>query len=248
MGGFYDVTNLPTFRVNNPQTILQQGVNDFRQYQNHQFGIQSAYPDITLLTEGTATVPGETLSLDLVINGCHHIIRTPVYTGAFADGGYGAFDPSLVKRYYVNYLPTALTFNTGNFYPSDYAVASNFGFKSNKTNGYRYYDENGAEVQTLNLSAESHLSSIPKNFGIGATFEIGRGTEIMLMWNDAYTTGQPLTARYLVRNSLDWISAGNNLSPLGDAYDANIAPFESDPTPERVVLAPVQSITPQWFY
>jgi hypothetical protein len=245
MGGFYDVTNLPTFKVNNPQVAIQQGVNDFRQYQTHQFGIQSAYPDITLTTEGTATAPGLTLSLDLVINGCQHIIRTPTNLDAFPDGT-GAFVPSQVRRFYVNYLPSSLTSNTGTFYPSDYAVAANFGFKNNQ--GYRYYDANGVEVQTLQQSAESHLAGIPKNFGIGPTFDIGRGTEILLMWNDPYTAGQPLAARYLVRNSLDWISAGNNLAPLGDAYRANIAPFQSDPTPDRVILAPAQSLSPQWFY
>lgn len=253
MGGFYDVTNLPTFRVNNPQTILQQGVNDFRQYQNHLYGVQNVYPDDRVLdpvTEaGSFANPGVTLTLDEVINGCAHSIRTPIYTGAFAGNGTGPFIPSQVKTYYINYLPTALTSNTGTFYPSDYAVASNFGFKSNKTNGYRYYDENGVEVQTLNLSAESHLSSIPKGFSVGPNFIVGRGTEILLLVNDPYTAGQPKTARYLLRNVYDWISAGQLLGPTGDAYDPTSTGLSGDEIPSGgVIMVPVEFQAQKWYY
>ncbi len=252
MGGFYDVTNLPTFKVNNPQVAIQQGVNDFRQYQTHLYGVQNVYPNDRVLnpnTEaGSFANPGVTLTLEEVINGCAHSIRTPSFEGAFDNNGTGAFIPSQVKRYYINYLPTSLTFNTGTFFPSDYAIAANFGFKNNQ--GYRYYDANGVQVQTLQQSAESHLSGIPKGFGVGPNFIVGRGTEILLLWNNAYTSGQPKTSRYLLRNAYDWISAGLLLGPSSsaDAYNPASTGVTGQEVPsDGVVMVPVEFQSSQWY-
>jgi hypothetical protein len=263
MGGFYETENLGNFVVNNPQVTLQQSSQDFRQYQYHQFGIQSAYPEIVLNQTYSSGAP-RVLTLDEVINGCKLIIKTPAYTGAFIGLNEvpNAFNPAAVKRYYVNYLPSSLTANTGTKYPSDYAVLANFGFKN--FNGFRYYNL-GNPVDTLAAADESHLWGIPKGFGIGPSFDVGRGTEILLLWNNPYKAGQPLEARFLLRNAFDWTSASiaggaGLLAPYtGNAYKPNLAPFQADLVPDPdgeesrqaingVILVPAAQYSAQWYY
>jgi hypothetical protein len=254
--GFYDVQNLGNFTVSNQQISLQQNVQDLRQYQYHQMGIQNAFPENELTITGTAAAPGRTLTLDEVLNGAKNLYFTKDYTGAFLGNGTGAFVPSLVKRYYVNYLPTSIMGNTDTKYPSDYAVIANFGFKNYE--GYRYYTDEFDQNATAENATESHLWGIPKNFGVAPPFRVGRGTEILLMWNNPYKPNQPLEARFLLKNAYDWLSINGLQGPLSQAYNPNLAPYESDPAPDTTLAgAPTNGVlfTPepyglstQWFY
>jgi hypothetical protein len=265
--GFYNTQNLATFGVNNPQIKIWNAIDDLRQFQYHQIGIQNAFPQVSLteldaIDPQSATSPLE-LTLDEVINGAKNLYYTEDYTGAF--DGDNEFVPSQVKRFYVNYLPNSLMQNTNTKFPSDYAVAANFGFKVN--NGYRYYSNELPEGATAENATESHIFGIPENFGIAPTFRVGRGTEILLMWNNPFETPvngvQPLRARYLLRNAIDWLSAGLLKGPGSSAYNPNLY-FPSDPAPQTtypngspiagvptngVVFAPEPyGLSTQWFY
>jgi hypothetical protein len=252
--GFYETENLGDFVVKNPQVTLQQISQNFRQYQYHQIGIQNAFPEYELTETGTKTSP-ITLTLDEVINGAKNLYFTNDYTGAFANGGTGAYIPSQVKRFYVNYLPKSLMENTKTKFPSDYAVLANFGFKNYE--GFRYYSDEFEQNATAENATESHLWGIPKNFGIAPTFRVARGTEILLMWNNPYKPGQPLEARFLLRNAYDWLSCGQLLGPGSNAYLPNLI-FTNDPLPDTtlsgaptngVVLTPEPyGLSTQWFY
>lgn len=256
--GFYNTQNLASFGVNSPQIKIWNAIDDLRQFQYHQIGIQNAFPEVELSETYSPTEP-LVLTLDEVINGARNLYYTNDFTGAF--DGDDEFVPSLVKRFYVNYLPSSLMQNTNTKFPSDYAVAANFGFKTN--NGYRYY-ANELQVQTSETATESHIFGIPKNFGIAPTFRVGRGTEILLMWNNPYKPNQPLEARFLVRNAIDWLSAGLLKGPGSAAYDPSLDPYGDDPVPQTtypngvpiagvptngVVFAPEPySLSTQWFY
>ena len=258
--GFYNTQNLASFGVNSPQIKMWNAIDNLRQFQNHQYGIQNAFPEVELSETYSATEPLE-LTLDEVINGAPNLYYTNDFTGAF--DGSDEFVPSLVKRFYINYLPKSLMQNTNTKFPSDYAVAANFGF--NSTNGFRYY-ANELEEATAATANETHLFGIPKNFGIAPTFRVGRGTEILLMWNNPYVNGGqgPPTARFLVRNAIDWLSAGLLKGPSSSAYNPSLAPYGSDPVPQTtypngspiagvptngVVFAPEPySLSTQWFY
>jgi hypothetical protein len=267
MSGFYNVENLPRFNVNNPQINILMSVDDLREFQYHQNGIQNAFPQFNLTelnaeNPQSASAPYE-LTLMEVINGAKNLYYTEDYTGAFAFNGTGDFIPSQVKRFYVNYLPSSLMRNVDTKFPSDYAVAENFGFKIN--NGYRYYNNELSEGATAENATESHIWGIPENFGIGPPFRVGRGTEILLMWNNPYVNGGlgAPTARFLLRNAYDWLSAGLLKGPASAAYNPSTY-FPSDPVPQTtypngvpiagiptngVIFCPEPySLSTQWFY
>ena len=245
----------------------KKDIDELRQFQNHQNGIQNAFPQFNLTklnnnNPQSATAPLE-LNLMDIINGAKNLYYTEDYSGAFAMNGTGEFIPSQVKRYYVNYLPSSLMRNIDTKFSSDYIVAENFGFKI--TNEYRYYNNELSDGATAENATESHLSCIPENFGIGPPFRVGRGTEILLMWNNPYVNGgqNNVTARFLLRNSYDWLSAGLLKGPKSSAYNPSTY-FPNDPIPETtypngvsiagiptngVVFCPEPyTLSTQWFY
>ena len=255
MAGFYDVQNLGEFNVTNQAIQTQYTVRNLVQNETHQYGIQSNYPDDTVLTQTySATVPLE-LTNEFIISGMTRCIRTPTFTGAFADGGTGAFVPSQVKRYYINYLPTSMMrFDpVTKLFTSDYQIATNFGFSTN--NSLRYYDGNGVEQPTFNNTVdETHLDGIPQYFGVGPNIQLGRGTEVLLMWNLPNGTTYPLRARYLLRNAYDWLTNTTINGPLSDCYNPNLAPYASDPVPSGtanstngVIMVPIANHSAQWY-
>ncbi len=230
MSGFYDVENLGEFSVTNQAVQTQYTVRNLVQNETHEYGVMSVFPNDTVLTQTYSAAEPLTLTNEFIISGMTRCIRTPDNTGAFANGGTGAFVPSQVKRYYINYLPTSMIqFDpVTKFFPSDYQIATNFGFSTN--NSYRYYDASNQELPVFsNLVDETHLSGIPKYFGVGPNIQLGRGTEVLLMWNlPAPSLGYPLTARYLLRNAYDWLTSTTINGPASDCYNPKLAPYQND--------------------
>ena len=73
--GFYNTQNLASFGVNSPQIKMWNAIDNLRQFQNHQYGIQNAFPEVELSETYSATEPLE-LTLDEVINGAPNLYYT----------------------------------------------------------------------------------------------------------------------------------------------------------------------------
>ena len=191
MSGFYDVENLPRFNVNNPQTYVQQGVQNLRAYQSNMIGPQ--YPAHTVTLPSTTTLVNPyVLTFDQALNANQYRFITPDNTGAFLYGGSGPLiSVSAIKRYYVCLVPNTFVNGTTdqNTRQADFAVAENYGF-ANLSDSARADTDSSITVQ------------VPKYFALTATYSLGRGTEILIMNQNENGTFNPF---YLFRNMLDFI-------------------------------------------
>jgi hypothetical protein len=220
MSGFYDVENLPRFNVNNPQTYVQQGVQNLRAYQSNMIGPMNPVHTVVLPETTTLANPYE-LSFDQALNANQYRFNSPTNTGAFLYGGSGPLiSVSSLKRYYVCLAPNTFLNGTTNenTRQADFAVAENYGF-ANLSDPARADTDRSITVQ------------VPKYFFLAATFIIGRGTEILFMFQKEDGTFEPF---YLARNMLDFMGPEGFPGPTSSAYTDQLGQ-----TTRRVVFSPI---------
>ena len=200
--GFYQTENLARFNVNNPQTYLQQGIQNLRGYQSNMFGSKPGnrvtFPQTTTITNPYV------LSFDQALNANQYRFNTSTYTGAFANGGSGALiSPNSLKRYYVCIAPNTFVNGDGNnTRQADLAVSANYGF-NNLSKPARADTDRSITVQ------------VPEYFWLAATYQLGRGTEILFMLSNDDGTFSPW---YLFRNILDFMGPDGFPGPTSYAY------------------------------
>jgi hypothetical protein len=201
--GFYETENLPTFSVKNQQTYLQQSVQNLRSYQSNMIGPMGAAHTIDLTQTYSSGAPFA-LSFEQALNANQYRIRTPNYTGAFLYGGSGPLiSANSLKRYYVCIAPNSfVNGDANNTREADIAVSTNYGF-NNLPNTSRADTDRSITVQ------------IPPYFWLAATYALGRGTELLLMFQNDDGTFAPW---YLFRNFLDFMGPEGFPGPTSSAY------------------------------
>jgi hypothetical protein len=199
--GFYETENLPTFSVKNQQTYLQQTAQNFRQYQCASVGASYPANVVTLPESATSSNSAYQISFEQYLNAGQYNWVTPVYTGAFTNGGSGTLiSVSALKRYYFIFTPVGiLGADNAEYYTS---VQANYGFNN--------------LPKTIIADEDSQTKQIPPYFNLFSLFSPNRGTEIFVYSLESDGTKTPFV---LYRNLLDFIGPDGFPGPLSPAYN-----------------------------